>query len=88
MIQSLYAVYDLVSESFVGGVHCFAADAAAVRMFGDALADPASMLAKHPNDFQLACLGQLDLGTGVITVPPVRVVLTGEAWAASREVSA
>ena len=35
-------------------------DAAAVRAFGDLVRDSRTMVAQHPNDFVLFCLGSFD----------------------------
>lgn len=81
--QGLYAVRDLVSDSFFGGIHLFRADAAAVRMFGDVVAMDGSAVGAHPDDYVLVRLGVLDDATGAIT-SHYEVVVTGTAIVAAR----
>lgn len=81
--QGLYAVRDLVSSSFLGGIHLFRADAAAIRMFGDAVSMEGSALGAHPDDYVLVRLGILDDETGQITAS-YDVVVSGSAIVAAR----
>lgn len=84
-MRQLYCVYDLKSESLVGGIIMERLDAPAIRAFHDAL-DPKnqSILAQHPADFQLLCLGSVD-DSGMIIVNPnyLNPVATGAQWAAA-----
>lgn len=93
MSQQLYAVHDKIADALTGGVMVFSHDAPAIRVFVDALSEPTSILAKHPDDFALLCLGEIaepnsvDNATpypAVLAYPP-RVVLTGSAWKANNE---
>jgi len=86
MLKQLYAVYDLVAETIVGGVIQENQDAPAIRAFADALVNPQSLLGQHPRDFNLMLLGSI-VSDGTI-VPasggPV-VVATGAALTAVQE---
>lgn len=56
-IENMYAIYDNKTEAF--NAPFFApTDGAAVRMIQDALADPNTMLARHPQDFNLFHVGE------------------------------
>lgn len=87
-MKRLYVVWDLVAMAVASSVLVYAADAAAIRGFGDALQDPQSPYAKHPKDFELRCVGELheakdgpyvDGGYGD-ELPSSRRVITGEQW--------
>lgn len=86
MAKNIYAVYDEVAQDIVGGLFVFTHDSPAVRIFVDGLGDVSTMLAKHPDDYSLICLGEIVEG-----VPPLidgsqgcRTVLTGTAWKSAR----
>lgn len=84
-MKSIYSVYDLKSESLIGGLITERLDAPAIRAFHDAL-DPKnnSILAAHPADFQLMCLGTIeDDGRIFISPDGPTVVATGAQWAAA-----
>lgn len=86
MTKYIYAVKDLVSESIVGSLIMELRDGPAIRAFHDAL-EPSSnsVLAKHPEDFNLLELGDID-DTGIIAGRDIpRVVATGAAWKAGAQ---
>jgi len=90
MFRNIYAVYDLKSESIVGGLIMERLDAPAIRAFHDAL-DPKSntVLAQHPADFTLICLGSLE-DSGQIyptNIDGPNTVATGAQWAAANYLS-
>lgn len=88
-MRQLYCVYDLKAESLVGGIIMEKVDAPAIRAFHDALDPKAnSILAQHPADFQLLCLGSVD-DSGYIVVNPnyLNPVATGAQWAAAHFLS-
>lgn len=99
MIKQVYAVYDRVSQDVTGGLMVFSHDAPAIRIFVDALSDANTILAKHPADFDLVCVGELvvpgDEGdaadyVNAKNVPALftsgtRVVLSGAAWLAQSQ---
>lgn len=84
----LCVILDRLAQS-IGPVMAYPASASAVRSFTDLALDPATMVHKHPEDYDLMQVGFIDEGSGVIEpcVPPV-VILTGAAWAASQQRSA
>lgn len=75
MRQGLYCVYDgkmlLYSMPFFSP-----SDAAAVRTFSDAVKQEGSLLSRHPEDFVLMRLCDVEDSTGCVTAPatPVDVV--------------
>lgn len=95
MTRGIYAIYDNVAKSIIGMLHMHSHEAAAVRMFVDVANMDKSMIATHPQDFDLVCLGEVcdnlaeikghDAGTGpIIIADNPRTVLTGAAWAAAQ----
>lgn len=89
-MKRLYVVWDIVAKAVASVVLVYAGDPAAVRGFGDALGDPKSPYARHVEDFELWCVGELlesvADGDAVLAAPAVvplsEVVLTGKQWAA------
>lgn len=82
--MNLYAIYDKVSNDYVGGlfqVIAFAADAPATRYFGDALSDP-NGLGRHADDYELHRIGQIAPTDDepVLVGLEREVVVTGSAW--------
>lgn len=55
----LMAVRDVKSEAFIG-FHVAAAKGAAIRQFGDAAVNPDSFISKHPADYQLYALAEVN----------------------------
>lgn len=87
MARKIFAVYDLKSMTILGAVLMMHKhDAPAIRDFNDALSDDRGIFSKHPEDYNLLCLGDIDDEGSIIPAGP-RVVLTGEAWASARNVS-
>jgi len=82
-MKMIYTILDAVAEA-IGPIVTHAADAAAVRMFGDVAADPQTNVYRHPGDYTLLCLGQVyDDGTIVPAAGGPRIVITGAAWKAA-----
>lgn len=82
-MKRLYGVYDVKAEDYIGSVMTFAAHQAAIRTFGDVLADPKSSLHAHVQDYELHHLGDLESPkVGVVPVSPPAVILSGEQWLA------
>lgn len=80
MTKLLVTIVDLAADMIIGGIHLFAHEAAAVRFFGDLVADPQTMIARHPKDHVLRLVGSIDENTGVIT-PEMRDIVTGASIA-------
>jgi len=80
----IYAIHDVIAEAIIGGLHLFANDAAACRMFSDVAGDPKTFVAKRPQDYNLIGLGVLD--ETAVAIDPVaggnEVVLSGASWLA------
>jgi len=77
MNSNCYVVLDSLAEQVIGNPMLFKADAAAVRLFSDAFRDANSVIAKHPNDHALLCVGTLDESTGAMQTFTPRIVITG-----------
>lgn len=80
MTKLLVTIVDLAADMIIGGIHLFAHEAAAVRFFGDLVADSQTMIARHPKDHVLRLVGTIDETTGAIT-PDSRDIITGAALA-------
>lgn len=68
MRQGLYVVYDMKVGSY-SHPYFSQSDQSAVRTFGDALTQGDSMMARHPEDFVLFRIADVDDGTAKVTVP-------------------
>lgn len=86
--MKVYAIRDLVANALVGGLHLFAHDAPAVRFFGDIASDPQTMIARHPADYDLICIGQYNEDTYSLTPERVEIVITGAAYHAAHSAAA
>lgn len=82
-MNKIYAVYDLVAQTIVGRfLHLEKHDAAAIRMFTDAIANPQTDLHAHTADYNLICIGTVLENTDdaifpVEIDPACRIVITG-----------
>lgn len=74
-MQKLFAVYDTVAATIIGGIMLQPHDGPAIRIFRDALSQADGPLAKHPDDYQLLRLGDID-DDGMIT-PRVELIANG-----------
>lgn len=85
MYKHLYMVYDTVSQSLIGGIIIETCDGPAIRAFHDALRAKDSLLAQHPEDYNLLNLGTLD-PAGYIRLGETHpaIVATGAAWKESQ----
>lgn len=63
MIQQIFSVFDVKTEEYSAPFYSPTL-AAGERAFGDVLGDPESVLAKHPEDYQLYHLGSFDTESG------------------------
>lgn len=58
-IRSLYAIIDGVTDQIVGGIQLHLNATSAIRTLSDIIANPETMIHKHPLDFDLWLLGSL-----------------------------
>lgn len=91
-MRTIYAILDLKADDLFGNALFIArADAAATRIFTDALENPKSELSKHPEDYNLIDLGYLtishELRSQLTTEAPFRTVATGAQWKAMADAS-
>lgn len=82
MKNGIYAVYDNVATDITGGLHLHKHQAAAIRMFADVASDPKTMIAQHPQDYDLIQLGTL--GDNHEIEPRYTVILKGSVWHAAK----
>jgi len=82
-MKLLYVIRDVVAET-IGPIMTFAADAAAIRSFGDVASDPQTNVYRHTADFELVCLGSVT-DYGEIDADAPRVVITGAQWKAAQQ---
>lgn len=84
----IYAIIDLLSRAIIGPLQLHKHEAAAVRVFTDALLDPdpRNSVHKHPDHYELIQLGWLEENDeeGFRLVPEPRGVLTGKQWLAAQ----
>lgn len=66
MILKIFSIKDNMAEAFIPPFF-LPKVAMAVRTFNDMLQDPKHQFSKHPEDYYLFHLGELDDQTGVIT---------------------
>lgn len=74
----LYMIYDTRAQMLIGGIQPFKHDAPAIRFFDDVARGDNSIVGKHPHDFQLLCIGELE-EDGTLC-PNRRIVLEGSVW--------
>lgn len=94
---AIYAIIDTVAFAIAGNPQLLNSDAAAIRRFGDVLAQQGNPISDHPDDHILVCLGELNENFGL--QPPYRLhqegtethvtafyreVITGKAWKATQ----
>lgn len=82
-ISMVFVVKDRAIESF-GRPFFVQSLAAAERSFGDEVNNPESVIALHPEDYDLYCIGEYDEWTGRIETSPA--VLVCRAQDLKREV--
>lgn len=81
MQTGIYAIYDKVADMYIGGLLLHKHDAAAIRFFQDVAGLGDSLVGKHPEDFDLMLVGNLDEENKVSGHKPA-VVVSGKALAA------
>jgi hypothetical protein len=82
MEKRLYMVYDVIACTIIGTPILERADAAAMRAFNDALANPESLLGQHPKDFNLLYLGSISADGALYPAPgdSGQIIATGASW--------
>lgn len=79
---AIYGIYDKRADALIS-VNLFKHPAAAVRFYGDVASTPDTTVNKHPEDYDLVCICELDDDHTALS-PSQHMVLTGEAWKASK----
>lgn len=87
-MKRLYVIRDNVAEAAAGPIMTLPNDAVATRTFGDIMADKQSMSNRHPEHYDLVCVGHFDDDACVVlqfASGVAQVVLTGAAWLAMQQ---
>lgn len=82
-MQKLYVIFDLVAEAFLPPIMVNRSDAPLIRHFYDLLANPDSFFSRHPNDYDLRCIGRIDDEGSIDAFGTPVIVTTGYIWSAS-----
>ncbi|UIB81452.1 nonstructural protein [Flyfo microvirus Tbat2_130] len=77
-MMKIFSLYDTAIQSHSTNPFFQPSSAAAVRAIKGEMQNPESMLAKHPGDFELWCLGEYDEQKGTITPNMERVARLGD----------
>lgn len=87
-MKTIYAIRDTIANDLVGTqmyiLFVFRTDQQAERYFADAILEPTSMLAKHPSDYELIKIGDLDDEGNIIKEHGPEVVTTGDTLIAAQ----
>lgn len=87
-MKRLYVVWDIVAKAIASSVLVYSGDPGAIRGFTDALQDPQGPYMRHPADFELCCIGEIEEGDSPRVVHQSeeqvlgKPVLTGAQWLA------
>lgn len=84
-MKLLCVIRDRLAES-IGPVMAFPAVPAAIRSFSDLALDPQTMIYRHPEDFDILKLAEIDERSGQLTIcEPPELLLSGVQWAAAQK---
>lgn len=74
MVKKFYSCYDKTGECYMG---CFESDTdmRAIRFIEDAVKNPQSQMSKHPEDYRLDKLFEMDMRTGEIVSNEIRKIV-------------
>lgn len=77
----IFAIFDTKADALhiqgPNGLFLAATDAAAIRLFAEALAGDNNILNKYADDYNLYSLGELNPQTGAIQGEPAKLVMEG-----------
>lgn len=79
-MRTIYCIFDKVGGSVVGALVLGTNDRVVERMFADVLVDESTPISKHPRDYQLLKLGEIDDSTGVISPVIPTIVADGATY--------
>lgn len=95
MTIALYAIYDIKAQAIVGNIITLHRSvASAIRMYSDALGNTQSEIGRHPEDYNLISLGEINDADPQIegSLPHIdtwadgaELVMTGSIWKANRD---
>lgn len=87
MTRTLYAIKDRVANDLVAmQMYClmtFVNDQAAIRYFADAILHEESVLSKHPNDYELIKIADIDNEGNITAEHGPTSIVTGSALVAA-----
>lgn len=81
--RSIYIIFDLVAETFIGQCIIDRHAAPVTRIFHSLLGDKNTQLGQHPNDYNLIFIGYIEDNGQLWPVTPT-IVATGSAWLAAQ----
>lgn len=85
-MYTIYAIYDTIAQSLVGGLLLFKSAPPAIRYFADLASDPKTMIHRHVEHYDLIDLGTLTDDTELRLHGREReIVITGKAWLAAQQ---
>ncbi|AXH71928.1 MAG: nonstructural protein [Microviridae sp.] len=82
----LYQLYDRVALRVIGSIISEEHDGPVIRAFHSLLSDPKGGPGQYPLDYDIVCIGEQDVASGVVSAYGSAVVVaTGRAWLESQE---
>lgn len=82
-MKNIYAIFDRIAQEIVGlrmyALMCFRTNQEAVRYFADAINDETSMLNKHPADYSLILVGELNDSGNIKALHNPELIITGDS---------
>lgn len=88
-MRYITAIHDNKANDIVGTMFVLhRAHAAAIRMYSDAASNPQNEIGKHPEDYDLVCVGYIeDEERPEKITAAYEIILTGAQWVAARAAS-
>lgn len=87
-MKTVYAIRDRLANDLVGAqmytLFVFRTNQQAVRYFADAILDEKSQLAKHPGDYELIAVGEIDDNGELLAAKEPLVIITGDTLIAAQ----
>ena len=74
MVKKYYSCYDKTGECYLGNFEA-ETDMRAIRFVEEAVKNPQSAMNKHPEDYRLDKVFEMDMRTGKITLNEIRTVI-------------
>ena len=84
MIKKYYSCYDKTGECYMGNFEADT-DMRAIRFIEDAVNNPQSPISKHPEDYRLDKIFEMDMRTGEVVNNVVRTVIEVSEYGKDRK---